>query len=252
MIKAIIVDDEELARERIRRFLKENDQFEIIADCLNGKEAVEAIYNHKPDLVFLDIQMPVMNGFEVLEQLNDELPFIIFVTAYDEYAIKAFEVNALDYLLKPFDRQRFNMSLERARNTIGDSSEKELNRKITSLLNHIDVNDDRQINRFIVKKSGTISFVGLDEVDYLEATGNYIKLVTSNGSNLIRGTMNNIEKKLDKKRFLRIHRSFIVKIDMIKELRPYFNGEYTVVLKNGKSLKSSKKYKKIINDLLLK
>lgn len=252
MIKTIIVDDEELARERVRGFLGETDRFEIVAECANGKEAVESIYNYKPDLVFLDIQMPVMNGFEVIEQIKDELPLIIFVTAYDEYAIKAFEVNALDYLLKPFDRKRFHLSLERAEKIIRESGEKELRAKIDSLLKQIDTEEKKYTERFVVKQSGKISFVPADEIDYMEATGNYIKLATANGSHLIRETMNKIEKKLDPQNFIRVHRSFIVKVEMIKELKPYFNGEYVIILKSGKEIKSSKTYKNTINDILLK
>lgn len=252
MITTIIVDDEELARERVRGFLNEADDFEIVAECANGKEAVETIYKYKPDLVFLDIQMPVMNGFEVIEQIREELPLIIFVTAYDEYAIKAFEVNALDYLLKPFDRKRFNLSLERAKKIIRDSNENELKTKISSLLKQIDAEEKKYTERFIVKESGRISFVSADEIDYMEATGNYIKLVTANGSHLIRETMNNIEKKLDPQKFLRVHRSFILKVEMIKELEPYFNSEFIIVLKSGKEIKSSKSYKNAISEKLLK
>jgi two-component system LytT family response regulator len=252
MIKTIIVDDEELARERVRGFLNRNENFIIAAECRNGKEAIEAIYKHKPDLVFLDIQMPVMDGFEVLHQIKDNLPFIIFVTAYDEYAVKAFEVQALDYLLKPFDRKRFNLSLERAVKAISNSDEEDLNAKINSLLSYVNESEEKYPKRFIIKQSGKISFVPVDEIDYLEATGNYIKLVTTNSSYLMRETMNNIEKKLEPQSFIRVHRSFIVKVEKIKELKPYFNGEFIIVLKNGKELKSSKTYRKTINSFLLK
>ncbi|RPI75948.1 MAG: DNA-binding response regulator [Ignavibacteriales bacterium] len=252
MIKTIIVDDEELARERIMRFLNENEEFKVVADCRNGKEAFEAINKYKPDLVFLDIQMPGMNGFDILEQLKGNIPYIIFVTAFDEFAVKAFEVQALDYLLKPFDRERFNLSLDRAVKQIKDSEENEIKKKFISLLKYVKSDEEKYPDRFIVKQSGKISFVPVNELNYLEATGNYIKLVTSNGSYLLRETMNNIEKKLAPGKFIRIHRSFIVKTEMIKELKPYFNGEYIVVLKSGKELKSSKTYKESINSLLSK
>jgi two-component system LytT family response regulator len=252
MIKTIIVDDEELARERIRRFLNENKEFKVAAECKNGKEALEAITQHKPDLVFLDIQMPGINGFEVLQQLGQDIPYIIFVTAFDEFAVKAFEVQALDYLLKPFDRKRFNLSLERASKQIKDSEDKEIKKKFLSLLKYINADEEKYPKRFIIKQSGKISFVPVDEINYLEATGNYIKLVTLSGSYLLRETMNSIEKKLEPGKFIRIHRSFIVKTEMIKELKPYFNGEYIVIMKNGKELKSSKTYKAPINSLLLK
>jgi len=251
MIKTIIVDDEELARERVRIFLAENNNFKVVAECRNGKECIEAILKHKPDLVFLDIQMPEMDGFEVLHQLKDDLPTIIFVTAFDEYAVKAFEVQALDYLLKPFDRKRFNLALERVLKS-KKSDEKDFEKKINSLLEYVNSSEKNYPQRFIVKQSGKISFVPIDEIDYLEATGNYIKLVTANGSYLMRETMNNIEKKIEPGKFIRIHRSFIIKTEKIKELKPYFNGEYIVVLKNGKELKSSKTYKNGMNSLLLK
>ena len=252
MIKTIIVDDEELARERIRRFLNENDNFKVVAECRNGKECIQAILKHKPDLMFLDIQMPGMDGFEILNHLKDDLPIIIFVTAFDEYAVKAFEVQALDYLLKPFDRKRFNLALERASKIISKSKEKDFEKKIRSLLKYLDASENEYSKRFIIKQSGKISFVPVDEIDYLEATGNYIKLVTANGSYLMRETMNNIEKKIEPGKFIRIHRSFIIKTERIKELKPYFNGEYIIVLKSGKELKSSKTYKNGINSLLLK
>jgi len=251
MIKTIIVDDEELARERVRRFLAENNNFKVVAECRNGKECIEAILKHKPDLIFLDIQMPEMDGFEVLHQLKDDLPTIIFVTAFDEYAVKAFEVQALDYLLKPFDRKRFNLALERVLKS-KKSDEKDFEKKINSLLKYVNSSEKNYPQRFIIKQSGKISFVPVDEIDYLEATGNYIKLVTANGSYLMRDTMNNVEKKIDPGKFIRIHRSFIIKTEKIKELKPYFNGEYIVVLKNGKELKSSKTYKNGMNSLLLK
>jgi two-component system LytT family response regulator len=251
MIKTIIVDDEELARERIGRFLKENGDFRIAAECKDGMDAVNAISRHKPDLVFLDIQMPGLNGFEVLQQLKENFPLIIFVTAYDEFAVKAFEVQALDYLLKPFDRKRFNLSLERAVKQINNSKENELKKKFLSLLKYVN-SETIYPERFIIKQSGKISFVPAEEINHIEATGNYLKLVTPNGSYLLRETMNNIEKKLKPEKFIRIHRSFIVKTEMIKELKPYFNGEYIIVLKNGKELKSSKTYKETIKKLLLK
>ncbi|HSP88966.1 MAG TPA: LytTR family DNA-binding domain-containing protein, partial [Ignavibacteriaceae bacterium] len=215
-------------------------------------ECIEAINKYKPDLIFLDIQMPEMDGFEVLNHLGNDIPIIIFVTAFDEYAVKAFEVQALDYLLKPFDRKRFNLALERVFKTYNKTYEKDFEKKINSLLKYVNANEINFPKRFIIKQSGKISFVPVDEIDYLEATGNYIKLSTSNGSYLMRETMNSIEKKLDPEKFIRIQRSFIIKTEKIKELKPYFNGEYIIVLKNGKEFKSSKTYKKTINTLLLK
>ncbi len=250
MITTIIIDDEELARERIRRFLDENDNFKVIAECRNGKEAIDAINKTKPELIFLDIQMPGMDGFEVLNHLKENIPYVIFVTAYDEFAVKAFEVQALDYLLKPFDRKRFNQSIERALKQINNNDDNQVNKKLLDLLKYVNTNEQKYPERFIVKQSGKISFVPVDELIFLEATGNYIKLVTSNGSYLLRETMNNIEKKLSPEKFMRIHRSFIVKIEMIKELKPYFNSEYIVILKNGKELKASKTYKDSISSLL--
>jgi two-component system LytT family response regulator len=194
--------------------------------------------------------MPEMDGFEILHHLKDDLPLIIFVTAFDKYALKAFEVQALDYLLKPFDRKRFNLALERVLKINKRSYEREYEKKIYSLLKYVS-NENEFPKKFVIRQSGKIFFVPVDEIDYLEAAGNYIKLVTSNGSYFMRETMSNMEKKIDPGKFIRIHRSLFVKAERIKELKPYFNGKYTITLKNGKELKSSKTYKNEINSFLL-
>lgn len=247
-LSVIIIDDEPLARERIRELLKVDGEIEITAECKDGKEAAEKINKHKPDLIFLDIQMPKMNGFDVITKL-EKIPAIIFVTAYDEYAIKAFEINAMDYLLKPFDKERFHTALSRAKDSLSNDTPV-LNEKIASLLSGLEKQKDNFVERFVIKSGGRIYFVNASEVDWFEADGNYIKLHAGSKTELIRETIKNLEEKLSPEHFLRVHRSAIVKIESIKELVNWFSGEYKIKLKNGDEVQTGKKYKENINELI--
>lgn len=250
-IKTIVIDDESLARERIRTLLKDQPEFEIISECRNGKEAVEEIITHSPDLVFLDIQMPELDGFGVLQNLSiSKLPEIVFVTAYDKYALKAFEVNALDYLLKPFDRERFEATLSRAKSNIINKT-KSISEDVVALIKSLSDNSpSKYMSKFVIKASGRIYFINADEIDLIEAAGNYVKIYTGNDSHLFRDTMTNLESKLDPQKFLRIHRSFIINPQSIREMNPWFNGEYVIKIKNGKEIKSSRNYKEAVNSIL--
>lgn len=251
-ITALIVDDEPLAREKIRRLLRNENGVEIIGEAVSGEEAVEMIEQQKPDLVFLDIQMPEMNGFEVLKTIkNDSLPAVIFVTAYDKYAIKAFEVHALDYLLKPFDSERLQSALERVREQMDAKNHGEFDERLLSLLS--DLKAEREYpQRLVLKTAGRVYFIKTSDIDWIEAAGNYVKLHIGKDTHLLRETMNNTEAKLDPEKFLRIHRSSLVNIDRIKELNPLFNGDYLVILEGNTELTLSRNYHDRLRELFEK
>ena len=241
-IRTIIVDDEKLAREKIRRFLRDEDDVEIINECFCGTNAVKLINEHKPDLVFLDIQMPELDGFEVLQNIEpDKMPSIIFVTAYDKYAIQAFEVHALDYLLKPFDKERLQMALERARKHLEQGQKEKIDERLISLLTDLKTEKDYP-DRLILKTAGRIYFVKTTDIDWIEAAGNYVKLHIGDTSHMLRETMTRIEEKLPSNKFLRIHRSRFVNVDRIKELNPLFSGDYLVTLQDGTEFTLSRNY----------
>jgi len=243
-IKAIIVDDEPPARRNLRALLKAVPDIEIVKECGNGRDAVSQIRALEPDLVFLDVQMPEIDGFEVLEQLTDQpLPVIIFVTAYDQYALKAFEVSALDYLLKPFDDARFHKALTGARRQIEQQDASELGRKLLNLMGTREVRQDgppRYLTRLMVKTAGRVIFIRIEEIDWIEAYDNYLRLHVAGRAHLLRQTMNDLEAALNPEQFARIHRSTIVNLDRVKELHPHFNGEHLVILYDGTKLKLSR------------
>lgn len=249
-ISTLIVDDEPLARERLRELLKSRPEFDIIGEAASGRQAVEAIKRYHPDLVFLDVQMPDVNGFGVLEQLAPEqLPCVIFVTAYDKYALKAFDAKALDYLLKPFDRQRFELALDRAKEQLGRQKNGAVTEKLLEFLSSVR-NEPKHVDRLIIKTGGRVMFLRTSDIDWIEASGNYLRLHVGKDSHLFRETMQNIEAKLDPARFMRIHRSTIVNIERIKELQPWFGGEYVVVMRDGKQLTLSRGYRDRLEELL--
>ncbi len=242
-IKTLIVDDEPLARERIRRMLHDEKDILIAGECVGGLEAVETIEKILPDLVFLDVQMPQMNGFEVLQTLElPNMPVVIFVTAFDQYALKAFEFHALDYLLKPFSKDRLRSALIRAREQIHITQPNNVDERITALLNDLKA-ESKYLDRLLIKSSGRIYFVKTDEVDWIESAGNYAKLHVGKEKHLLRETMGSLEESLNPEKFLRIHRSCIVNIDRVKELHPLFSGDYVVMLHNGQELTLSRNYR---------
>ena len=247
-IRTLIVDDEPLARERLATLLGGEQDIEVIGQSRDGEEAITAIQDHSPDLVFLDVQMPQMNGFEVIEAVGSErMPLVIFVTAYDQHALKAFQVRALDYILKPFDRERFSEALQRARKQIERDETGDLGRRLLALVKDLR-KDQPKTDRLVVKSGGRLFFLRMDEIDWIEAAGNYVKLHVGNDSHLIRETMNAVESKLSPDMFVRIHRCHIVNIEQVRELQPWFNGEYVVFLKNGTRLTLSRGYRERLQD----
>lgn len=255
-IKTLIVDDEAIARERVRRFLEAESDIEILGECRDGRETVGAIRRLQPDLVFLDIQMPQMSGFEVLAALGEHpLPAIVFVTAYDQYAIQAFAVHALDYLLKPFNQARFRQTLAHVRKQLAhrhESGEKtSVDSRLLSLLEDIK-SGPRYAERLVIKATGRVYFLKTDEIDWIEACGNYVNLHIGNETHLLRETLSHLEGRLDPSRFLRIHRSRLVNLDRVKELTPLFNGDYTVSLHDGTELTLSRTYRDRLQDLIEK
>jgi two-component system LytT family response regulator len=249
-IRTVIVDDEPLARRRIRRMLAHDSEVEIAGDCANGREAIHSIVSQSPDLVFLDVQMPEIDGFEVLESLGPaQLPFVIFVTAYDQYALRAFEVSAVDYLVKPFDRRRFEKALQRAKSRIAGERGDDLNRQTLALLAELKTRSNH-VERLVIKAGGRAFFLKTEEIDWIEAEGKYVRLHVGKDSYLLREAISGIETQLDSKKFPRIHRSTIVNIDRVRELQPWFHNEYRVILNDGTELMLSRSCRKKLGELL--
>ncbi len=240
-IRALIVDDEALARERVRTLLATAPGISLLAECTGGREAVEAIVEHQPDLVFLDVQMPDLDGFQVLEAVGDDhLPAIVFVTAYDEYALRAFDVHAVDYLLKPIEPERFARTLARVRETLGDKSDQ----RIAALLNTL------PLDRLVIRTRGKVSFLKPSEIDWVEADGKHVKLHVGRESHVVRQQLKRLEPRLAPHGFVRVHRSAIVNVDRIKELEPWFHGEYVVILKDGTKLTSSAAHSEALHRII--
>jgi len=239
-IRALIVDDEPLARDRIRELLKDHPEVEVIAEARNGREAIDSVANHNPDLVFLDVQMPDLDGFSVLQNLK-QLPLIIFVTAYDQYALRAFDVHAVDYLTKPFDRKRFAEAVDQAKVFMKGAREPDTTR-ILNMLQELKAGA-RYLERFAVRNGETVFFVRAEDVDAIEAQGNYVRLSLAGSSHLLRDTLNNIEAQINPRMFVRIHRRTIVNIDRVKEVQTWARGEYRVVLFTGAHYTLSRGYR---------
>lgn len=249
-IRVVIADDEALARDQISDLLGRFDDCELVAVCADGRQAVAAIEEHRPDLLFLDIEMPERNGFEVLQEVRaTPLPAVVFVTAYDKYAIHAFEAHALDYLLKPFDFERFERTLERARKQIASSRSGELSEKLLAMLESRK-SQPKFLDRLAIKSRGRVIFLRTDEITWVEAAGNYLELHTGKESHLIREPISDFEQRLNPERFIRIHRSCIVNVECIKELQPGFGGEYLVVMNDGQQLTASRGYRERVQQLL--
>jgi two-component system LytT family response regulator len=249
-ITALIVDDEPLARRKIRRMLTRDPEIQILDDCANGPEAIAAIGAHSPDIVFLDVQMPEIDGFDVLESMTPlRTPLVIFVTAYDQYALRAFEVSAVDYLVKPFDRRRFEKALQRAKARLATVRGDDLNQQTLALLEELKARSNHT-ERMVIKAGGRAFFLKTEEIDWIEAEGKYVRLHVGKESYLLREAIGSMEGQLDPKRFPRIHRSTIVNIERVLELQPWFHNEYRVILKDGTELMLSRSCRKRLGELL--
>jgi two-component system LytT family response regulator len=267
-IRALIVDDESLAREALLLLLGNDPEMQVIAECRNGREAVDVIREQSPDVVFLDIQMPEMDGFQVIEEVGTKrMPVTVFVTAYDKHALRAFEAHALDYLLKPFDHDRFDSALQRTKTFVRQQKLGEISESLFALLQDTKLRtgrpasdaDNRRsestahkepIDRVVIKSGGRIYFLKVEEIDWVKSAGDYLSLHAGSQLHLIRETMGNFYTKLDPRKFIRIHRSTIVNIERIKDIQPLFKGEYIVTLTNGKRLTASRGYRHEIQMLL--
>jgi len=241
-LTVLLVDDEPLARAGLRVLLERDPEIAAVHEARDGQEAVTAIRATLPDLVFLDVQMPEMDGFEVVRQIGSvEMPAVVFVTAHDQYAIQAFEVNAIDYLLKPVTEQRFTQALERVKARLKSDMGSADDRQMRYLLESLAA-PKRYVKRLAVRASGKIMFVEAGDIDWIEAAENYVQVHTARSGHLLHVTMNALEKSLDPEVFLRIHRSLIVNVGRIRELQPAMHGEYVVTLASGVRLQSGRMY----------
>jgi two-component system LytT family response regulator len=262
VIRAVIVDDEPLARRGIRARLQRAGGFAVVAECASGREAIVAIREHEPSVVFLDVQMPGIDGFGVIDEIGaDRMPVVIFVTAFDAHALRAFEAHAFDYLLKPIDDDRFATTVDRARRRVIEREESVVARRLAALMHDlrpaltdaaphqaprpdpVDPATPASANRIVVKDRDRVLFIDVGDIDWIGADGDYVRIHTGGKSYLVRDTMAAMEQRLDPGAFVRIHRSAIVNASRIKELRPYSSREYAVILRDGTRLRLSRRYR---------
>ncbi len=251
-LDVLLIDDEPLARKRLRQFLREYEDCTVVGECGDGREAISRIRELQPDLVFLDVQMPEVSGLEVLAALEPaERPLVVFVTAHDEYAVRAFEVHAVDYLLKPFDRERFRDAYERARELFSNRAAQHQQQRLTALLaetGHVTGNTEIASpllhDRILVKTGTRVLFLNPCDIDWVEAAGNYVKLHVGSDEYIVRESISRLEAMLGPRQFVRVHRSTIVNLNRVRELRPWFSGEMIIVMLNGTELKLSRTYRK--------
>ena len=260
MIRALVVDDEPLARRGIRARIERTGGYSIVAECASGREAIAAIREHNPDVVFLDVQMPGVDGFGVIREIGaDRMPVVIFVTAYDTHALRAFDAHALDYLLKPIDDDRFASAVERARRRVAERDESAVARRLVALMQEVgsavDASHLAQTARtespaaqasparIVVRDRDRVLLIDVGDIDWIGADGDYVRVHTAGKSHLLRDTMAAMEGRLDPSAFVRIHRSAIVNVDRIRELRPYTSREYSVILRDGTRLRLSRRYR---------
>lgn len=243
IFKVIIIDDEAHARQNIRLLLAGRPDFEVVLECGDGRSAINAIKEHRPDLIFLDIQMPEVNGLEVVGALpSDRRPYIIFTTAYDQYAIKAFEINALDYLLKPLNDERFESSLQRFRSYFQKDKKADLQHQLSALLETMSAAENKKgfLKKISVRNSQRIVFLDVADIFWIEADNQYVKIHLQQRSHLLRQSLSQLEKVLDPQHFYRTHRSAIVNLELVDHMKPYFKGDYWLFLKNGQKVKLSR------------
>jgi two-component system LytT family response regulator len=254
VVRTVVADDESLARQKLLILLDSEPLVKVVAECQDGRQTVTAIRSLRPDMLLLDIQMPDLDGFQVLSQISlEEMPVVIFTSAYDQYAIRAFEANALDYLLKPFDQERLHHALEKARSELRKAHDREITHRILNLLSQV-----RSValptlepdSRLVIKANGRVVFLDLDSIEWVEAAANYVRLNVGKESYLFRETISRISERLNASHFVRIHRSTIVNVRKIKELIPVNSGEYVVVLKSGRELSCSRGYRAALQGIV--
>jgi two-component system LytT family response regulator len=247
-LRTLIVDDEPLIRSGIRSGLSSFDDVEIVGECGSGMQAIEIVFSQRPDLVFLDVQMPDCTGLEVVRRIGpDRMPAVVFVTAYDEYAVKAFELNAVDYLLKPFDEERLHASIKRARERIASRDQAELTARLQALL---DSSEQKWPERIVVRNGERFDFVSVDSIDWIESANNYVQLHCAARQHLLGETLTNIEKRLDPQKFRRIHRFRIVNLSRIIAVHPMMSGTYEMELRGGIRLTTGRQYKDAVRELI--
>ncbi|MGH9440976.1 MAG: LytR/AlgR family response regulator transcription factor [Thermoanaerobaculia bacterium] len=252
--RAIVVDDEALGRRGVVSRLEKSGSVEVVAACANGREAIDSVRRLRPDLLFLDVQMPGLSGFDVLAAIGEEeRPHVVFVTAFDRYAVRAFEVHALDYLLKPIDEERFAETLARALRTIARERDGEIGRRVASVVGEMISREGKRrtpaADHYVVRSKGRMILVRHAEIDWVQAEGDYVKLHAGTKAWLVRETMAGAEKTLGPRKFLRIHRSTIVNVDRVQELRSFENGDYAVLLRDGTELRLSRTFRAAIDRL---
>jgi len=250
-MRVVIADDESLARKKLRMMLGSESGLQVVAECQDGAETIQALNTYKPDLLMLDIQMPDLDGFEVLSRvLPDEMPMVIFTTAFDRHAVRAFEAHALDYLLKPFDQERLHQAVSRARTELLKATDREATHRILDYLSERTAKQPAENRRLIIRAGGRVVFLSFDEIDWVEAAANYVRIYVGKQGYLLRRGIGDIAERLDPLQFIRIHRSTIVNVQKIKELQPVNSGEYIVVLKDGKELSCSRGYRAGLQELI--
>lgn len=251
-IKVAVADDEPLARERIRSMLEGRNRYSIVTECADGVATVEALTEQDIDLLFLDVQMPGLNGFQIVESMGSApLPIVVFVTAFNDYALRAFDVSALDYLLKPFDKERFEKTLARVEERLASRERGDMSRELREFLGTLSTSAaPNHVSRFPVRANGEIYFVRAEDVDWIDAEGNYVALHAAGRRHLVRDTIKSLESRLDPAKFVRVHRSAIINVDRLRKLQPYFHGEYVITLQDGTTLTSSRTYSDRLRALL--
>ena len=249
-VRVVVADDEPLVRRGLRAFIDGQPGLTLVGEARNGSEAIDVIRAERPDLVFLDVQMPELDGFGVLEALEGEpMPVVVFVTAYDEYAIRAFDVHAVDYLLKPFDEERFRVALARARARLGERRAQTLDERLEAVLSELRARE-RYADRLLVRNDGRVTVLQVEDVDWIEAADNYARVHTARGRYLVREPIKTLERKLNPRHFARVHRSAIVNLARVRELQPLFGGEYVIILSTGAKLTLSRGYRDAFRDRL--
>jgi two-component system LytT family response regulator len=252
VIKTIIVDDEPLGRDCVRLALEMDPEIEVVAECSDGESALRAIADHRPDLIFLDVQMPNLNGFDVVDRIGAEhMPPVVFVSAFDAHAVRAFQVHALDYLLKPFDDERFAAALAHAKAQLGLKALEDMRERLQGMMSEIDEEPSGEVElemspniatRFVVRRNDKLTLLKAEDVDWFEGASNYVNIHVKNQEYRLRVSIRSLMERLDPALFVRIHKSTIVNVDRIREVQPWFSGDYVVILHDGRQLRVSRTF----------